>query len=33
MCFDFLLDVDLKNKSLLEVIREQTGKAGNKSDS
>lgn len=33
MCFDFLLDVDLKNKSLLEVIREKTGKAGNKSDS
>ena len=28
MCFDFLLDVDLKNKSLLEVIREKQEKPG-----
>lgn len=31
--FDFLLSTDLENKSLLEIIREKTGKVGNKSDS
>lgn len=33
LSFDFVLDMDLENQSLLEVIRAKTGKVGNRSSS